>query len=203
MQHLINTNQIGETMNVMSDLMHYSQEKKMRPDQALEALVAQYDSQANGQGNPQINLPPNGMQAGNRTPSMQNMQMPQNGGIYSSPSVSNLSLPMQNGINGSPHLGNNPGNLGAPNMNMSNAHTPSPHQSNMAAPSMMPQHSQQGTNSSVASANTSPNVNNNNNKRRRSTVKLEGDDGGGQDNMSNANRVKPSPRMSKKAKPQG
>ncbi|KJY00450.1 hypothetical protein TI39_contig329g00022 [Zymoseptoria brevis] len=192
--------EIGETMNVMSDLMHYSQEKKMRPDQALEALVAQYDAQSNGQGNPQINLPPNGM----RTPSMQHMQMPQNGqqGAFSSPSVSNLNLPMQNGMNGSPHMGNNPGNLGAPNMSMPN-HTPSPHQSNMAAPQMMPQHSQQGTNSSVASANTSPNVNNNNNKRRRSTVKLEGDDAGGQDGMGNANRVKPSPRMTKKPKPQG
>jgi hypothetical protein len=169
----------------------------MRPDQALEALVAQYDAQA---GNPQINLPPNGMQAGSRTPSMQNMQMPQNGqqGAFSSPSVSNLNLPMQNGMNGSPHIGN-PGNLGAPNMSMPISHTPSPHQSNMAAPMMMPQHSQQGTNSSAASANTSPNVNNN--KRRRSTVKLEGDDG--PDAMSNANRVKPSPRMSKKSKPQG
>lgn len=185
----------------MSDLMHYAQEKKMRPEQALEALVAQYESQPNG-GNPQINYPQNGSAPGSRTPNMQNMQMGQNGQPFTSPSVANLNLPMQaNGMNGSPHLGNNSGNL-APNMSMANSHTPSPHQSNMAAPSMMPQHSQQGTNSSAASANTSPNVNNNN-KRRRSTVKLEGDDGGGADGNPNANRVKPSPRMTKKAKPPG
>lgn len=186
----------------MSDLMHFSQDKKIGPEQAMEILAAQYESQSNG-GNPQINYPQAGQGPDARTPSMQNMQMGQNGQAFTSPSVANLNLPVQaNGMNGSPHLGNNPGNL-APNMGMANSHTPSPHQSNMAAPSMMPQHSQQGTNSSVASANTSPNVNNNNNKRRRSTVKLEGDDVGGMDGNSNANRVRPSPRMSKKAKPQG
>lgn len=184
-------------MNVMSDLMHYAQEKKLRPDQALEALVSQYESLPNGQaqqgGNPQINLPQNGVPAGSTTPNMRNMQMPQNGqpGNYSSPSMANMAIPM----NGSPHLGNHPGNLG---INMANSHTPSPHQSAMSAP-MMGQHSQQGTNSSVTSENPSPNVNANN-KRRRSTVKLEGDDGGGAE-VNNANRVKPSPRMSKKSKP--
>lgn len=188
-------------MNMMSDLMWCAHKEKLRPEQALEQLVAQSEGQANGQlqhgGNPQINLPPNGVPQGSRTPSMGNMQMPQNGqvGPYASPSVANLNLP--NGMNGSPHLGNHPGNL-APNMSMPNSHTPSPHQSNMAAPPMVPQHSQQGTNSSVASANTSPNMNNTGAKRRRSTVKLEGDDGGGTDN---SNRVKPSPRMAKKPKP--
>lgn len=59
---------------------------------------------------------------------------------------------------------------------------------------MMPQHSQQGTNSSAASANTSPQVNN---KRRRSTVKMEGDDPG----VDGGHKVKPSPRMPKKPKP--
>lgn len=189
----------------MSDLMHCAQEKKMRPDQALEALNAQYEQYQQQQGgNPQINLPPNGMPPGTRTPSMQNMQMAANGQpmSFTSPSVSNLSLPMQpNGMNGSPHLGNNPGNLAPGNMNMPNSHTPSPHQANMAAPQMIPQHSAQGTNSSAASATTSPNLNNNNNKRRRSTVKVEGDDGGGAEGPTPANRVKPSPRMSKKAKP--
>jgi hypothetical protein len=183
-------------MNIMSDLMHAAQEKKMRPEEALEALVAEYESQSNGQtqqgGNPHINLP-HGVPPGARTPGMANMQMPPNGQQYSSPNVSHMNLPM----NGSPHLANNPGNL-APGMHMANAHTPSPHQSNMAAPMMVPQHSQQGTNSSVTSENTSPNINNNN-KRRRSTVKVEGDDGGGMD--QNVNRVKPSPRMSKKPKP--
>lgn len=191
--------EMGETMNLMSDLMSCAQEKKIRPEQALEHLAAQ--NEANGQtqqgGNTQIHLPMNGVPQGARTPSMGNMQMPQNGqgGAYASPSVANLNLP--NGMNGSPHLGNHPGNL-APNMGLANSHTPSPHQSNMAAPPMVPQHSQQGTNSSVASANTSPNMNNTGAKRRRSTVKLEGDDGGGPDN---SNRVKPSPRMAKKARP--
>ena len=188
----------------MSDLMWYAQEKKLRPEQAMEALAAQYDAQPNGQqGNPQINLPPNGVPAGQRTPSMGHMAMPQNGqgGSFSSPGVSNLNLPMQaNGMNGSPHMGNHPGSLAPNNMNMPNSHTPSPHQGNMAAPQMVPQHSQQGTNSSVASASTSPNINNSN-KRRRSTVKLEGDDSGGADGNANANRVKPSPRMAKKPKP--
>merc|ERR1711977_241990 len=121
-------------MNVMSELMAFSQEKKMRPDQALEAWVEQFDAQGGGGsqqlpgGNPQIQLPPNG----NRTPSMGNMAL-----------------------------------------------------------------SQQGTNSSGPSANTSPQVNN---KRRRSTVKDE-DGGGGPDGLLNQQRVKPSPRMTKKAKP--
>ena len=157
----------------------------MRPEQALEALVGEYDMQP-GQhgGNPQINLP-NGAPQGARTPSMANMQMGQNG-QFSSPNVSHMNLPM----NGSPHIGH-PGNL-APGM-MANSHTPSPHQSNMAAPPMMPQHSAQGTNSSIASENTSPNLNNNNGKRRRSTVKMEDE--------NEAARVKPSPRLGKKQKP--
>ena len=188
----------------MSDLMITAQEKNLRPEQAMAAIIADVDANGNPQavnqqGNPQLNLPPNGVPMGNRTPSMQHMQIPnaQGGGQFSSPSMSNLNLPMQNGIamNGSPHLANNAGL--APNMNM-NSHTPSPHQANMAAPSMVPQHSQQGTNSSAASANTSPNVNN---KRRRSTVKMEGDEAVADGNQ--AARVKPSPRMNKKTKPGG
>lgn len=189
-------------MSLMAELIAFATEKKLRPEQALEAMVQEYETtgqQPNQQGNPQINLPQNGVPVGNRTPSMQNMQMPnaQAGGQFSSPSVSNLNLPMQNGIpgmNGSPHIANNTGL--APNMNLVNSHTPSPHQSNMAAPPMVPQHSQQGTNSSAASANTSPNVNN---KRRRSTVKLETEDS----TAEGAGRVKPSPRMPKKSKPGG
>jgi hypothetical protein len=194
-------------MNVMSALMSFSQEKKLRPEQALEAWVQENETQGGqaqqqvGQGNSQINVPPNGVPMGNRTPSMQHMQMPNQQGQFSSPSVSHLNLPMQpNGMNGSPHVPNHPG-LQA-NMNMPpNSHTPSPHQSHMAAPPMVPQHSQQGTNSSAASANTSPQVNN---KRRRSTVKME-EDGSGQDGGQGQGqqRVKPSPRMSKKAKPGG
>ncbi len=59
----------------------------MRPDQAMDALVEQYAAQErsnggqqqNQQGNPQINLPPNGVPAGARTPSMGNMQIPSAG----------------------------------------------------------------------------------------------------------------------------
>ena len=186
----------------MNDLIGYAQERRLKPENAIEALVGQYQkegppgSDPNQQGNPQLNLPPNGVPMANRTPSMQSMGMP---GQFNSPSISNLNLPMQNGMpggmnGGSPHLSHNQGL--APGMNMANSHTPSPHQAHMVAPSMLPQHSQQGTNSSAASANTSPNVNN---KRRRSTVKMEGDDGGGEG--GGAGRVKPSPRMGKKAKP--
>jgi hypothetical protein len=192
--------QLGDNFNLMVDLIAIAQEKRLRPELAMETFNIQYQKEGppdpNQQGNPQLNLPPNGIPMTNRTPSMQSMGMPNVQGQFNSPSVSNLNLPMQNGIpmNGSPHISNTPGL--APNMNMANSHTPSPHQSNMAAPQMMPQHSQQGTNSSAASANTSPNVNN---KRRRSTVKMEGDDGGG--DGGGANRVKPSPTMRKKAKP--
>lgn len=204
----LTTAQLGETMNIMSELMTFSQEKKLRPEQALEAWVSQHEAQgANGQqnlqGNPQINLPPNGVPMGNRTPSMQQMPMPPNQpGNFSSPGMANLNLPggMQpngmNNMNGSPHLANQPQN---PNLVLpaGNSHTPSPHLSHMAAPPMLPQHSQQGTNSSsAASANTSPNVNN---KRRRSQVKMEGDEEGAMPQQ----RVKPSPRMTKKAKPGG
>ena len=185
-------------MNVMNELICFAEDHKMRPSHALEALVAQYEREGGAaalqlqqqqMNNPQINYPPNGIPVGNRTPSMGNMPMP--GQQFSSPAMSNLNAPM---MNGSPHIANHPGL--APNMNMPNSHTPSPHQSNMAAPQMMPQHSQQGTNSSAASANTSPNVNN---KRRRSTVKMEGDEGGGEGGpATGAGRVKPSPRMNNK-----
>jgi len=193
-------------MNIMSELMHFSQERKLRPDQALEAWSALNEARGGMQqamqgGNPQIHLPSNGGTIGNRTPSMPNMQMPTQFGQFSSPSTVNLNLPMQpNGMNGSPHIPNNPGLN--PNLNLApNSHTPSPHQGNMAAPPMVPQHSQQGTSSSGPSANTSPQVNN---KRRRSTVKMEEDGVAGADvapSQQQQQRVKPSPRMTKKPKP--
>ena len=183
-------------MGLMEELMIYAQEKDMRPNTALDQLVALYEKA--GASNPQINLPqgqgatPNGMAPGAQgTPRMGNMGMPGQPGFQGSPSVPNMNLPMHpNGIQGSPHLqggllpGQMPGGMG----------TPSPAQTHMATPPMMPQHSQQGTNSSAASANTSPQVNN---KRRRSTVKMEGEDGG----ADPGHKVKPSPRMPKKPKP--
>lgn len=184
----------------MNELISFAEDQKMRPAQALDALVAQYDRDGPPNvhpqmNNPQLHFPPNGIPMGNRTPSMGNMAMPGGNQQQFSPAMANLNAPM---MNGSPHMLNHSGL--APNM--VNSHTPSPHQSNMAAPQMMPQHSQQGTNSSAASANTSPNVNN---KRRRSTVKMEGDEGGGAEGgpPSGAGRVRPSPQMKKKAKPGG
>lgn len=193
----------------MEDLMVYSQSNPKVPlDQALEMFVSQQERDLMNQGqqqqtaNPLIHLPPNGiapnMPHGVRTPGMQNMQMPMNQQQnFSSPATSTLTLPMQsNGqhsMNGSPHIPHNP-NLG-PNSHLANSHTPSPAMPHMAAPGMVPQHSQQGS-SSAASANTSPNVSG---KRRRSTVKLEGDDGGGGEmNGTQANRVKASPRVGAK-----
>lgn len=121
------------------------------------------------------NLPP-----GARTPSggqhPGQSGMPPNWGM--SPAMHNQLLPGHPVANGSPHvIGGGPGA----------AHTPSPAMAHMQAPGMVAQHSQQGTSSTMsgASANTSPNVNN---KRRRSTVKVEGDEGGGE-------KVKASPRV--------
>ena len=198
-------------MSVMSELINYSWDKHLPPNQAMDELLQQYQQNAHQQqqGNPQINFPNGaGMQqqppGGARTPSMGNMQVPN--AQFSSPSVSHLNLPLQNGMpmNGSPQITSNPGLQPGGMMQQPNSHTPSPRQANRAAPPMMPQHSQQGTNSSAASANTSPSVNN---KRRRSMVKQEGDEGGGdgsgQGGGGPQNRVKPSPRMTKKAKPGG
>lgn len=195
----------------MQELMVFAQEKNLRPGTALDQLATEPDKLA-AASNPQINLPPgpgqngpqamhqmpNGMPPGaGGTPRMGSMPMPgQPGhpGFQSSPALSHMNLP--NGAHGSPHIqggGLAPGQSGQANTGMG---TPSPAQIHMAAPPMLPQHSQQGTNSSAASATTSPQVNN---KRRRSTVKVEGDnDGGG---PGGANKVKPSPRMGKKAKP--
>lgn len=186
-------------MGLMEELMIFAQEKNLRPGHALDQLVSQYEKSGATNTNPQINLPPgqagapNGMPPGAQgTPRMGSMGMPGQPGFQGSPSVPNMNLPMQaNGIHSSPHLqggglipGQMPGGMG----------TPSPAQTHMAAPPMMPQHSQQGTNSSAASANTSPQVNN---KRRRSTVKMEGEDAAG----DGGHKVKPSPRMPKKPKP--
>jgi hypothetical protein len=64
------------------------------------------------------------------------------------------------------------------------------------APGMIPQHSQQGTHSSGASANTSPNVANNK-RRRPSGVKMEDEipQPNGVVQANKANSVKASPRV--------
>jgi len=201
--------------------MDHAQKNELRPNDSLKTLIQVFDDQPAGQqqapgtsGAQQAPTPQMQMQmqmnmqraasgqfaVGNRTPMQAPMQLP--GGVQQnfSPSVSHMNLPAHHlngpmGMNGSPHIAQHglPGSNLAPNpnFNLGQAHTPSPAQSHMVAPSMIPQHSQQGTNSSAASANTSPNVNN---KRRRSQVKVEGDDGGDM-NGAQAQRIKASPRV--------
>ena len=217
--------QIGETIFYMKDLMDHSQRNELRPHDALKALVANYDEQAanqqanNAGGQAQQPMPPNAMpmnvpqravsgqfQIGPRTPMQGQMQLPPGQQANFSPSVAHMGMPMShlNGpmpINGSPHIGNQQGLIQSglapnPGMSFGGIHTPSPHQTNMAAPPMIPQQSHQGTDGSAVSVNTSPNVNQ---KRRRSQVKMEGDDGGGGGNVDmngvQGSRVKASPRV--------
>ncbi|KAK3669441.1 hypothetical protein LTR78_010701 [Recurvomyces mirabilis] len=230
--------ELGEAMTIMAPLMQFSQEKKLRPEEAVELWTAENEvlqqqqqqiqlQQGQQQSlTPQIQFPvANGVPVGGRTPSMGNMAMPNNGqgqAQFASPALSHMGLPMQNGVmgGGSPHISHQGHPGGAPGLqppqppqNMAlnmltqqvgPSHTPSPRQGNMAAPQMLPQHSAHGTNSSQASANTSPQVSN---KRRRSMVKAEEEGGGegqGQGGGGGAQgRVKPSPRGGKKGKPGG
>lgn len=203
--------------------MEHSQKSELRPNDALSVLVASFEEQqlnaqqqnagfGAAQQGPQFQAamgmrgPGQQFPMGSRTPAHANMQLPQ-GQQNFSPSVAHMNLPAHlNGamlMNGSPHI-QHPGipgsNLG-PNhsLNLGQVHTPSPALAHMAAPAMIPQHSQQGTSSSAASANTSPNMTG---KRRRSVVKLEGDEAGGEGH--GPQRVKASPRVGgKKGKPGG
>lgn len=201
---------------MMSEIMHHVQDNPgMTPNDALVALANEY---ANApavqlppgnpqQGQPQINLPPNGnnpmqmmqqaagMPPGARTPGQMGMQqpgMPQN--FMSSPAMNNQFLPgAMPGMNGggSPHV-----NLNAANLNPgagSNVHTPSPAQTHMQAPGMVQQMSQQGSTGSGASVNTSPNVTGSK-RRRPSAVKTE-DEGGGPEVNGVQGKVKQSPRV--------
>ncbi|CBF69825.1 LIM domain-binding protein [Aspergillus nidulans FGSC A4] len=119
---------------------------------------------------------------GNMNPAMQpgpNARAPSMGGPnqFASPGMAHLNLPV--GAQGSPHL---PGS----------AH-PSPGQSNLSGPpaigpqGQMPQQ--------VGSASASPNVSNK--RRRASTVKMEGEEAGGEVNgaASGGAKVKASPRV--------
>ncbi|KAK7569903.1 LIM-domain binding protein-domain-containing protein [Phyllosticta citricarpa] len=205
--------EVGETLTNMQELFaHYHQNPGTTPADAMTGFVASLGPQQNPagpQGNqmqqppqhlqqqqtPQINVPPTGpvpnnAQPGQRTPGNMpsgnpNVPHPAANQQFMSPHIANLQqFPggLNPAVNGSPHLAGQ-------------THTPSPAQGHMQAPGLVAQHSQQGTNSSAAaSANTSPNVSN---KRRRSTVKIEGDDGGGDANGANPNapKVKPSPRL--------
>lgn len=201
------------------------QQQQMQQHQQQQGMMGTPQQQAMGQpqGNPMMQQPNHaqmalqrngivqGMPPGSHTPNQNHMQLPQQGNPnFSSPSISSIGLPihMTNGMmNGSPHIGQHPGlpqqHPGMQHMQhlqmmqMQQNHTPSPAQSHMAAPSMIPQHSQQGTNSNasnVNSANTSPQVNN---KRRRSQVKMEMDGMGDGEPVPQRVKpsVKPSPRI--------
>ncbi|KAF2151774.1 hypothetical protein K461DRAFT_294661 [Myriangium duriaei CBS 260.36] len=206
--------EIGETFYLMQSLIEHSQKSELRPADALTQLVKIYDeqvasapqemttTQAFQPPNPQMNLtlPPQRQASlgGNRTPLQAQMSLPQSTAF--SPQVANMNLPMQmahlNGpVAGSPHIPQNP-QLNMLQQQQSQNQTGSP--GTMAAPSMIPQHSAQGSSSTGASANTSPNVTA---KRRRSQVKVEDDSGGGPEVNG---RVKASPRIgggpNKKAK---
>jgi hypothetical protein len=182
----------------MQDLMHFSKEHpELRVSEALDQLVQSYNSMnsqpagnftqnqlnVNGVVNP--NFPGgaggnNLMQGGGRNANLQRQD-----GTWAamSPAMQPSFLP-GNQANGSPHL-----STGSNTISM-NAHTPSPHQSNMAPP-MAPQLSQQGS-ATGASANTSPNVSG---KRRRSTVQgVKAEDGDGGINGTGP-KIKQSPRM--------
>ncbi|KAF2428706.1 hypothetical protein EJ08DRAFT_316036 [Tothia fuscella] len=190
--------EVGETMSYMQDLMFHSKEHpELSVSEALNQMVQNYSANNNAQNfaansslhvngvqNPNFQGG-NGMQ-GNRNPnaSMMRQTNPDGSFIVMSPAMQPSFLP-GNQANGSPHL-----STGSNTLSM-NAHTPSPHQSNMAPP-MAPQLSQQGSQTG-ASANTSPNVSG---KRRRSTVqgiKAEGD--GEAVNGTGGSKTKPSPRM--------
>jgi hypothetical protein len=166
---VLTTVQLGETLNYMQDLIYYSKEHpELSVPEALESLVSSYNQPQTSQNPIRPAFPDGGVRA--------------YGAAGISPHIANQLLPGSAQTNGSPHMN-------AMNLNGMNAHTPSPHQSNMAPP-MVTSLSHQGSSTSGPSANTSPNVTS---KRRRSTVKAEGDDGP-------APKVKASPRMNNNAK---
>jgi hypothetical protein len=197
----------------MQDLMHYSKEHpELSVRDALDTLVQSYPTananianlnaanfgvnQTNGLGMQQSGVPfQAGFNQGSRAPSIQGgmpqrMPNPDGSFITMSPAMQHSLLPGAQ-ANGSPHLTSGGTPISLNSGMVGNAHTPSPHQSNMAPP-MAPQHSQQGS-ATGASANTSPNVSG---KRRRSTaqgVKNEGDDPSGINGVGP--KVKQSPRM--------
>ena len=179
--------EVYETMSSMRELMvHYKENQNLSVGDAMKSWVSQMapmlaqqqQGGPNQQGqNPQM-LQQQSMQQGQtvppgvRTPSGTGPPGAAQNHQFMSPAMANLGLP--GAMNGSPHL-------------MQQNHTPSP----AGGHPMVSQHSQQGTNSSVAaSTNTSPNVSN---KRRRSTVKVDNDDPAADVNGAPA-KVKQSPR---------
>ncbi|KAK3069707.1 hypothetical protein LTR53_011728, partial [Teratosphaeriaceae sp. CCFEE 6253] len=147
-------------MSVMAELMQVAQERGgVMPGEALEVWAQQQQqlSLNEGGGGPAMM---GGGGGGGRTPSMGHMALGP-GAAFSSPGMANMMLPQQqhhlpNGLPGSSpqqmshalapgqqqHLQQQ---LAPPlPLPQPGSHTPSPRQPAMAAPSMMPQHSQQG-----------------------------------------------------------
>lgn len=161
-------------MSQMQLLLQYShQNPTLTPTESLRSLVSNIHN--NQSANPVY------MQ-GHMNPALQpgpNARAPSMGGPnqFASPGMAHLNLP--GGVQGSPHLSGS-------------AH-PSPGQSNLAGPPGMGPQGQMSQ--QVASASASPNVSNK--RRRASTVKMEGEDAGGEINGTAPGpaKVKASPRV--------
>ncbi|KAL4968494.1 LIM domain-binding protein [Aspergillus stella-maris] len=164
--------EVAETISQMQLLFQWSHSNpNLTPSESLRSLVANFQNIQNP--NPMMMQGPMnpGLQQppGARAPSMGGPNQ------FASPGMNHLNLP--GGVQGSPHL---------------SAH-PSPAQSHLAGtPGMGPQGQlpQQ-----VPSASASPNVTNK--RRRASTVKMEGDEAGGEVNGTTQGqaKVKASPRV--------
>ncbi|KAL4803546.1 LIM-domain binding protein-domain-containing protein [Aspergillus unguis] len=167
--------EVAETMSQMQHLFSWSQQNPhLSPLESLRSCVSNMQ-------NGQLNANPAFMQ-GPMNPALQqgpNSRAPSMGGPnqFASPAMGHLNLPI--GGQGSPHLSGS-------------AHA-SPGQSNLAGPhGVGPQGQMQ---QQVTSASASPNVSNK--RRRASTVKMEGEDGGGEVNGAapGSAKVKASPRV--------
>jgi hypothetical protein len=160
-------------MSQMQLLLQYShQNPTLTPTESLRSLVSNIH---NNQGANPVYM------QGHMNPTLQpgpNARAPSMSGPnqFASPGMAHLNLP--GGIQGSPHLSGS-------------AH-PSPGQSNLSGPPGMGPQGQMPQ--QVASASASPNVSNK--RRRPSTVKMEGEDAGGEVNGTAPGpaKVKASPR---------
>lgn len=168
--------QIVEVMTNMGPLFeYYHNNNGISPREALAGVVAE-NSKRQAQMSNQMALAMNGqIHPGQRPPGMNGPNQ------FQSPGLAHLGPPQ---VQGSPHLGGP-------------VHTPSPAQNHVGGVAMMHQMSQQGSNLSGSqgpSTNTSPNVSHK--RRRASQIKTE-DDSGSQE-ANGANKMKPSPQISKK-----
>lgn len=214
--------QISETFSYMRDIMETSINTEMPPDKAMHYVVenfrkseaqstptsAGFNGQRMGPGqgqqqSMQMNMQRNSsVVSANGRGSMQFQgQLGAMGQSFGSPAMSQQHPGMMNQLNGVPMNGSPlmhgiVGQGGVMNF--------APMQGagdQMNGPNMIPQQSQQGTNSSVGSIDASPNnaalPNSASNKRRRSQIKAEGDDG---PDAPQAKTVKASPRPGTKGR---